>query len=109
ARDRQRAALQEQEARDDAWRQRRAEEARAARAFADAQAAEARALRHSKVVAEAKAAGQACLSKWGTLVHQKKALASLVALPSLTYAQISLVHRLVRQTDAKANELTRKS
>jgi hypothetical protein len=109
ARDRQQAALAAKEARDDAWRQRRSEEARAARAFADAQAAEARALRHSKIVAEAKAAGQACMDKWGTLVHRKATLADLVAKDLLAYAQVRLIHSLVSETERKAAALTRKA
>lgn len=98
-------AFRAQEARDDIRRAQRAIEARVAREQADARIMEARSLRHSKIVADARAAGQACLDKWVTLVARKDTLASLVAMPLLTHAQIRLVYALVAETGAKANGL----
>lgn len=107
--DRHRAAYAAQEARDAERREQRAEEAREARERQQAEILAARSLRHSKIVAEAREIGQACLDKWGTLVHRKHTLADLVALPLLTPLQIRLVHQLVAETERKAASVQRQS
>lgn len=109
AADRHRAAYAAQEARDAERREKRAEEAREARERVQAEILEARSLRHSKVVAEARSAGQTCLDRWGILVHRKDKLRDLVRLELLTHAQIRLVHRLVSETEAKVASIGRQS